>query len=86
MLELEEGPSPADMPFATETLPIATVEVDRQFHRAAWCFVCRKVTIHCQVLTAKIEPTYWGPKITVACDECGTQDADIFPGQERTYG
>lgn len=85
MLELEEGPSPADILLDTESIPVQSVEVWRVQHRTAFCFHCRKDTTHFQTLVEKTTPTYWGPTSKVVCGDCGSIDGDIFPGKDRNY-
>lgn len=85
MLELEEGPSPADITLNTESITVQAIEVASVQHRVAYCFHCRKDTAHLQTLVETAAATYWGPKIQVNCGECGAVDGDIFPGRERNY-
>jgi len=92
----EKGPSPTDIDNCVPILigedqagwlcrSAPMIEVDRTFHRQSWCFYCRHTTHHSMVLRNTIEPNYWGPSISIRCDECNNVDADLFPGRAREW-
>lgn len=50
-----------------------------------WCFGCRKRRQFEHVVTAPVEPSYYGPTHSVKCSGCGLVDGDLFPGREREW-
>lgn len=50
-----------------------------------WCFRCRKRREFLYLVTADVEPSYYGPNPSVRCAECNLVDGDLFPGREREW-
>lgn len=50
-----------------------------------WCFVCRKRREFYYIVTAPVEPSYYGPNPDIKCGHCKTSDGDLFPGREREW-
>ena len=63
----------------------AMEELSREFDGTRWCFVCRTRHRFDLVVTAPIEPSYYGPS-TAIVGECGSHDSDLFPGLHRGDG
>lgn len=62
----------------------------RETHRTPnpeprWCFRERKLTTHAVVARATVEPSCYGPTLTIECDSCRQPDADLFPGRARDW-
>lgn len=62
----------------------ATYEVKRESAGELWCFGCRKRLPHDWVITADVEPSWYGPTIMRECSGC-KQDRTAFPGFENNY-
>lgn len=60
-------------------------EIARRSEGERWCFVCRKRREFEHVITATIEPSYYGPNHRIECTVCKTTDGDCFPGSEREW-
>jgi hypothetical protein len=60
-------------------------EVKRKSEGVKWCFVCRERREFFFIMTAPIEPDWYGPHFYVKCETCGVDDADLFPGREREW-
>jgi len=60
-------------------------EVKRDNIGERWCFKCRKRRDFFFIVTAPIEPSYYGPNVDVQCGSCDTSDGDCFPGREREW-
>lgn len=60
-------------------------EIFRKSEGEKWCFHCRKRREFFYVVTAPIEPSYYGPNPDVKCGHCNTSDADLFPGGYREW-
>lgn len=50
-----------------------------------WCFKCRKRREFWFIVTAPVEPSYYGPNVDVRCGHCNTSDGDMFPGGYREW-
>ena len=50
-----------------------------------WCFHCRKRREFFFIVTAPVEPDWYGPNADIKCGHCNTSDGDLFPGREREW-
>ena len=62
-----------------------TEEIVRRSEGEKWCFCCRKRREFFYVVTAPIEPSYYGPDPDVKCGTCNSSDSDLFPGRIREW-
>jgi hypothetical protein len=61
-------------------------ELSRKPHgETRWCFRCRARRDFELVISAEVEPSYYGPSADVRCATCGGADADLFPGRYREW-
>jgi len=60
-------------------------EVKRESQGEKWCFRCRKRRDFLFIVTAPIEPDWYGPTASIRCAHCNLQDGDLFPGREREW-
>jgi hypothetical protein len=60
-------------------------EVKRESQGVKWCFHCRKRQEFVFIVTAPIEPDWYGPNADIRCTQCNTSDGDLFPGYEREW-
>lgn len=63
----------------------AMEEIIRESEGEKWCFHCRKRREFFYIVTAPIEPSYYGPNPDVRCGHCNTSDGDLFPGGYREW-
>lgn len=63
----------------------AMEEVKRDNLGERWCFHCRERREFFFIVTAPIEPSYYGPNVDVKCGTCNTSDGDMFPGGYREW-
>lgn len=49
-----------------------------------WCFVCRARRAFERVVEVEVEPSYYGPTISIRCER-GHGDGDLFPGRWREW-
>jgi len=63
----------------------AMEEVKRESEGIKWCFHCRKRREFFYIVTAPIEPSYYGPNVDIECGHCNTSDGDLFPGGYREW-
>lgn len=63
----------------------AMEEVKRESLSIRWCFACRTRQEFWFIVTAPIEPSYYGPNVDVKCGHCNTSDGDCFPGRYREW-
>ena len=66
-------------------MPGSTKEIHRESKGIKWCFHCRKRYEFLYIVTAEIEPSYYGPNPSVRCSNCNTDDGDCFPGTSREW-
>lgn len=59
-------------------------EIRRDELGERWCFTCRKRRPFVFLVTASVEPSYYGPSVGVECDR-GHYDGDCFPGRYREW-
>lgn len=62
-----------------------TEEVHRELLGVRWCFACRGRREFFYVVTAPIEPSYYGPNPSVQCGHCGQVDGDCGFGRYREW-
>lgn len=60
-------------------------EIHRESTGTHWCFRCRARREFFYVVTAEVEPSYYGPNHAVKCGSCGQPDGDCFPGTYREW-
>lgn len=60
-------------------------EVRRESEGERWCFRCHKRREFLFVVTAPVEPSYYGPNAVVKCSVCDLIDGDLFPGRCREW-
>lgn len=65
--------------------PGATHEIHRESNGTHWCFRCRSRQEFFFIVTAEIEPSYYGPNPCVRCASCNADDGDCFPGTSREW-
>lgn len=58
-------------------------ELRRDHVGERWCYICRRQEMFDFVVTAPIEPSYYGPRGQIECTHCGTVNGDVFPGRDR---
>lgn len=63
----------------------AMEEVERTSEGVKWCFHCRNRQEFFYIVTAPVEPSYYGPTMGVHCGRCKTSDGDMFPGGYREW-
>lgn len=59
--------------------------IRRDSEGVKWCFHCRKRREFFYIVTAPVEPSYYGPNCDIRCGTCNTSDGDLFPGCERSW-
>ncbi len=60
-------------------------EVSRRPDGVRYCFVCRKRCGFDLLVSAPVEPSYYGPMTRIECTVCKTADGDVFPGRTREW-
>lgn len=60
-------------------------EVTRDHLGVKWCFHERKRFMFDKVVTAPVEPSYYGPDMFIECTSCKKHDVDLFPGYTREW-
>jgi hypothetical protein len=63
----------------------AMEEIVRESEGERWCFHCRKRREFFYIVTAPVEPDWYGPNVDIKCGTCATSDGDLFPGREREW-
>lgn len=59
--------------------------VRRRDGEPRYCFKCRTKREFQYIVTAPIEPDYYGPIADVRCGACNASDGDLFPGRQREW-
>ena len=65
--------------------PAMVEVVRRRDGQPRWCFKCRKRRDFLYIVTAPVEPDWYGPHADVKCGTCDTSDGDLFPGRIREW-
>ena len=60
-------------------------EHSRTSEGVKWCFRHRGRAEFWRVLMVEVEPSYWGPILSIKCGECDATDGDLFPGWTREW-
>lgn len=60
-------------------------EIHRESRGERWCFKCRKRREFFYIVTAPVEPSYYGPNPSIRCSVCNLDDGDCFPGSSREW-
>jgi hypothetical protein len=59
-------------------------EIRRDDLGERWCFGCRARRPFVFIVSAPVEPSYYGPSGGIECDR-GHYDGDLFPGRSREW-
>ena len=60
-------------------------EIARKPDGERWCFRCRRRTQFEYVVTAPVEPSYYGPEPSIRCTQCDHADTDLGFGRYREW-